>query len=203
MKKRLFLVLTVVVLLIAVICGIVYAQVEHQTVQGSKLVGTGKLGMEEWPGGNTKHWTTFRFTNPDCTENITITQISITRSAHRQAEVVYEGPHRYQRVDEYGNIIESRIVDRQIAPHEVWEIHLSRLIPDGSGWWLPEPEARKTGLYSYSVEISWEAPKETSPLIGWQVSELLIVGPDWHYRTSRESSMVNLEQVIQSSKPKK
>ena len=158
MKKKILLVLLAVGLLVVGLAGGAYAVGSHNPVQGDKLVGYGPLGQKgEAPMPVMKDSCHFTFTNPDCVNDIFIERVSIVDGG---GAVIYEGP--YLRIQPDG----TRVPMSVLKPHRVGKVELWNWMPDGSGGWLPNNEARELPVKTYTVEIEWSARGVTCPLIG-------------------------------------
>ena len=199
MKKRILLVLLAAGLLATGLAGGVYAVSLHQPVKGEKLIGLAPLGTFEIPIGpwtrTTQRSSDFRFTNPDCVGEITITQVSIIR---RDETVIYEGP--FIRVD--GDVRE--VVETPMTPHETRRIMLIAYMWEGEGVdpedltasdnWLSSYDALQQDIAGYTVEIAWEARGPVSPLTGWQQITTRESQDGEKYVMRSESQMVNMKQ---------
>lgn len=180
MKKRIALALSLVALLLVTLGGGVYAAGTHGPAPVNKLVGVGYLGMETFPSGLTENQGGgFTFTNPNCDDEITITQVSIFRE---DGSIVYQGP--YIKVTPPPPVIppppETReVITRPMEPHEVWGVGLGTYMWTGEGDpadltdpdnWLTIPEVNALPLQPYTVEIVWRPTTRATvcPLTGWQ-----------------------------------
>ena len=170
MKKKILLILLVVGLLAIGSASAVYAIGEHNPVKGNKLVGFGPLGQVDPTLKDSSH---FSFINPDCVNDITIESVSITRPAMGGVlEVIYEGP--YLQILPNG----TRVPLTVLMPHRLFKIELWNWIPDGSGGWLTEDEARQLPIANYTVEIKWTAEKEALPPMGYGQRTTITAPPD-------------------------
>lgn len=197
--KKVLLLLLPVILLLGGLAGAVYAVGEHQPAKDQKLVGVGHLGEKTYPWGSIKHQTVFRFTNPDCVEEIAITKVSIISE---NETVIYEGP--YIDVTGPSNNPVRTVIDEPMSPHEVRNLPLFYYMWTGGGLdpndltandnWLSSSDAQDTDMAFYTLEVEWEAKGAVSPLIGWQQFRRQEYRSDGTYRMAAESQMVNLKQ---------
>jgi hypothetical protein len=191
MKKRLLLSLVIASLILGGLSGIVYAVGEHKPMHGEKLLGIGPLGTQ--PSTGVTYNTLFLFTNPDDSEDITIERLSVIRG---DGEPVYEGP----LVRGFG---ENRVIISTMAPHEIMGINLRQLMWTGGGEpdnvvdpdnWMSIDDAMAQRIWTYTVEIAWEAEGSVTPLTGWHRKiRSEPVGEEWE-TTATEIPMVNLKQ---------
>ena len=198
MKKKVFLPLLAVTLLLGGLAGVVYAVGDHQPAKDQKLVGVGPMGTFT-PGPTVTQMTVFRFTNPDCVEEIAITKVSIISA---NETVIYEGP--YISVEGSGADPVRTVIDEPMSPHEVRHIVLFFYMWTGEGLdptdltandnWLSVSDALAKGLAQYTVEIEWEAKGAVNPLTGWQQIQREEHRSDGTYRMLADSQMVNLKQ---------
>ena len=198
MGKKIFLILLGVAILGAGFAGGVYA-VDHQPVQGEKLVGVGNVGTLSLPTQKLIGNSSFTFTNTDCVNEITITKVSIIKQPFGlDPKVIYEGPFIQVGGDPY------RVVITTMKPHAIWEISLASYMYTGANPndltdpenWLPDVAAINGYFERYTVEIEWEAGKGTCPLTGWQHTPLTVTDLCDNVRGTFDSGglMVNLEQ---------
>ena len=168
MKKKILLALLAVGLLVTGFASGVYAIEGHNPVKGNKLVGCGALGKH---GENPilKDSSMFTFTNPDCSNSITIERVSIIRG---DGVLIYEGPYLYIRSDG------TRVPLIELKPHRQGKIELWNWIWDETeGRWLSESEARELPIYGYTTEIEWKATGATCPLMGYGHRTLITIIP--------------------------
>ncbi len=204
MKKKIALVSLVAVLLLAGLAGAVYATVDHQVVQGQKLIGVGQLGKMTRSWGTVQFSQSFRFTNPDGVGEITITQVSVIKG---DETVIYEGP--FIRVRTVDDILVRTVITDPMSPHEIRYIGLRTYMWKGTADITDPSELEKnSNWYSigwahnqtnapYTVEIAWEAEGAVNPLTGWQQTQRWENRPDdpiTFHRMFAESPMVNLKQ---------
>jgi len=182
MKKKILLGLLVAVLLAAGLAGGAYAAI-HEPVKGDKLIGFGSQGAVS----PTLHDSSvFFFTNPDCVNNIVIERVSIVRG---NGTVVYEGPYLQILPD---GTREPRPV---LKPHMQFKIELWNWMPDGSGGWLSEEQAREVPIAGYTVEIEWNAKGETLPPMGYgQRTQITIIPGQPANTTAHYIPMENMRQ---------
>jgi hypothetical protein len=163
MNKRIILILLAVAVVIgAVAGGITYAQMEHQAMKGSKLVGTAWLGTKARDTGNiTFVWTgTFGINNPDCVNDINIERLSIIKD---DGSVVYEGDLLQCGED----VNDPRQPVTILQPHEQLFIPLDWWMPDGAGGWLTADEASSQDMRGYTVEILWSGERKGLEISGY------------------------------------
>ncbi len=199
--KKVLLSLLAVILLLGGLAGAVYAVGDHQPAKDQKLVGVSNLGTKTFPWGSIELKPVFRFTNPDCVEEIAITKVSIIRA---NETVIYEGP--YIGVTGPSNNPVRTVIAEPMSPHEVRIIVLFDYMWTGLGVdytnltandnWLTVGEALAQEAAQYTVEIEWEAEGAVNPLTGWQRTNRKEVRPDGTYRMLAESQMVNLKQRL-------
>jgi hypothetical protein len=199
MKKRIILVSITVALFLAHFAGGVFAVDDHQTVAGQKLVGVEEFGTLVFTETHEMNlFGAFFFTNPDCEEEITITQVSIIRQdTELGPTLVYEGPFIHVSGDE------REVIDRPMEPHETWSIPLFYYMYIGPEYptpedlidpdnWLSDLEATYQPLEVYTVEIAWEG--KGLPLIGWHFAHFRQSEDGEVYVGRQESPMVNMTQ---------
>jgi hypothetical protein len=194
-KKKVAIALLAVVLLLAGLGGVVYAATD-ESVHGDKLVGLAPLGSITQPDGIIRQYGVFYFTNPDCVNKITITQVSIMRM---NGSIVYQGPFINAQPGQ-----PREVITRPMEPHEVWSIFLFNYMYKGTGEltdpnsWLTSEEAQTQTAQSYTVEIFWRPSKKvtTCPLTGWQDSMVTKLDSSGNLIWTRgsESQMVNMTQ---------
>ena len=165
MKKIIVIVLAVMVLT-GGLGGFAYAQVQHEPMTGSKLIGIGRVGT--FQEGATTHIfrSRFAFTNPDCVSEITIDRISIIKA---DGTVIYEGPLLRQVVGG-GEVVNSFPWPNPLGPHQSRFIVLSLYFPDPGDPdhdWMSKQEALSQEHNGYTVEIFWtKSNRRGLPLIG-------------------------------------
>lgn len=159
MKKVILAIGLIVLLTVASLGGLVYANNSHQPMIGDKLVGYADLGS--WDGLKSYSW--FTITNPDCVNDITVERISITRE---DGSLVYEGPlYRVLLYEDW--TVMDRVQVSTLGPHEVVKMLLPYWIPGNEpGEWLSWQEALALPLNCYTVEIQCSGAKKGLPLIG-------------------------------------
>lgn len=197
MKKLIGIVLAVV-LVAGGLGGFAYANNNsHEAATGQKLIGTGVVGKAETAGSIFYNHVTFRITNPDCVEDITITQMSIISG---NGTAIYEGPCVRTVPDGDGEMVPV-VMDRPMEPHEVWTIALVWCMPDGDGGWLDRVTAVTQPAHSYTLELAWEAKGSCCPLTGWQEWSKYQIRPGTtpppeKYRFRSQGPMVNMKQRV-------
>ena len=138
MKKLIYILLAVVLLVSAGIGSFAQAQTNHQPMSGQKLIGYGPYGYA--PEDESEiYYTLFTITNPDCGNDIIIDRISII---HANGTIVYDG---------------QPFSSSAITPHGVRLLRLADYL--GSS-----PD--NTECRFYTVEISWSSRGKCLPLIG-------------------------------------
>ena len=206
MQKKIFIALLTVALFGAGFAGRVYAVDDHQPVAGQKLIGMVEFGTFEFT--ETEHlnvMSSFVFTNPNCTEDITITQVSIIRQdSEVGTTLVYEGPFINVEGIESVEPVVREVVDRPMEPHEMSMIRLYDYMYTGLGdpddltdpanWKTLHQAVFEQPLELYTVEIFWEAKGKACPLIGWQSSVYLHSRDGQEFEWLKESNMVNMTQ---------
>jgi len=139
--------------------GIAYAVGEHEPLNGEKLVGVGYMGTYDARGSapERQYVSTFRFTNPDDSESITIKRVSIIAG---DGTLIYEGPFVQYTPGPSG----SREIITTMSPHQINRISLLSSMWTGDGDdpedvtasdnWLHYRDAREKLPLYYTVEIA-------------------------------------------------
>jgi len=186
MKKKKLLTLLVIGMLVSGFAGAVYAMGEHNPAHGDKLVGFGTLGTVS---PTLKDSSVFFFTNPDCVNDIVIKRVSIISG---NGTAVYEGPYLQILPDD------TREPRRVLKPHMQFKIALWDWMPDESGGWLSEDEARELPIRGYTVEIEWIAEKETLPPMGYGQRTQITVIPNQPSKIA--CHYIPMENMMQKAK---
>ena len=200
--KRLFILLTVLMLLAGLAGGYAYAQTTHQPMLGQKLVGWGPAGVTLGADPSISA-TLIKLTNPDCLGEIKIDRVSVFKD---DGTVIYEGPPIVGAPGE-----ELTELTDPLQPHESANIFLPLYViayemgidpldfnenppPDITEW--------PNSAY-YSVEIFWNGAKGGLPLTGWMWLGTIVQDSEGNYNslsTLAMSQMVNMTQVLAKSK---
>ncbi|MFC1903025.1 hypothetical protein ACFLX4_03055 [Chloroflexota bacterium] len=134
--KKIIILLMAASLIAGGLGGYVYAATNHEPINGNKLVGFAPYGTS---GDELQEFDAiFGWTNPDCSSNITIEQISIIRG---DGTPVYEDNN-----------------PTTLGPHQLNIIQLSSITMD--------PAHSPNTVRFYTLEISWSAKGKCSPLVG-------------------------------------
>ena len=170
MKKTVILVVVVLSLVLGGISGgLAYAQTDHQSPRGQKLIGLGFYGVSAEPISVNEalalsyYWNSgFDITNPNCESSLTIIYLAII---DEDGNVVAEGtPEQWNEP----------YIPEKLGPHQIWYFNLSEF--------LAETEVIGDTPPFYTVEISWTTAKRDAraaagagssssrPLTGWSHS---------------------------------
>ena len=196
--RKTIIVTLIVVILLSVFGGIVYAQSIHEPMEGQKLVSWGNVGIA--PGNkNYIAYTMFSLNNPDCINQITIDKVSVFKY---DATVIYEGPP----------LVGMQAVEltTPLEPHQTIDIQLPYYIlvfecgmdPNPSTW-PADPKDYWPDVSQYTIEVFWSAVKDSLPLTGWAWMPLLGEDEEGNYTIplmSNTSQMINMEQISIKSK---
>jgi hypothetical protein len=203
MKKLLGISLLVLVLILAVLAGGVYANNPGKIESGNKLVGLGILGSNDDPDfGKTRTASWIVFTNPDPVNGIKITKFSVIR---QDGTIMYEGPYLKLSPPPPGEIKIVREIITEIGPHEIWGLGMFNWmykggeITDPDSWYdMWEAYDQAGGIYT--VEIHWQPSTKapTCALIGWEQQTWTCDPPsgalNWSWPTARtESPLINVK----------
>jgi len=138
--KRILLIIAMVCLLSITLAGVAYAITGHAPVVGTKLVGYGPIGTEA--SGDTCYYTIFTVTNPDCSNSISLGQLSVVRA---DGTVLYEGS--------FEDALTSTVIT-SLEPHGVAMVRLVDYVE------VTNP------VRFCTVEVGFAARGKTLPLIG-------------------------------------
>jgi hypothetical protein len=209
MKKITLAIVLVTALMVAGFAGVADGAPPQQAMDRGKLVGVGQNGFVRVYGlgpDPVDHWysTYFIITNPH-PEDIYIDGLVLRRS---NGNVVYEGPllHVILWTDYDNRVIDVGVVTDRYeigglicfpSYHHTVTVILHQYMPDGEGGFLGHMEAANLFLDSYTVEISYRAPRGlqlmgTTTTYDQSVTMLGLPGERWMEGRS-STPMVNIE----------
>lgn len=178
MKKRILLISLVLVLIGSIAGGVAYA-VEHKTMVGDKLVGTGIMLGEGGEGAvGFGMFPVFQITNPDCAYSITIKSVALLDS---DGAVLWEGPPGEWPYGEIPGVL---------GPHEIVTVFPFSF--EG------EPPEFDEDIEGITLEVEWGSNRKGLPLAGvvyeMAISLIGIDGMDLVTFSPASHSMVNYKQ---------
>jgi hypothetical protein len=193
-KKKILLMVLVVCLVLGGISGVIYANSEHEYLQGNKLVGHVWAGALVNESERYSFIPYFHISNLDCSKDITINQLSVIASytdddGELITEKIYEGSlidFHIKSSGERGNAIINTL-----APHQSFVLDLGVYLGEYAEWRENNPR------YYYTVEIFWESEGAAIPLTGWQSTWTFVSDPNTGAAIRecvKESPMVNVKQ---------
>ena len=171
MKKKIFLIILVVCLVLGGIGGAIYANVVHTPMTGNKLVGTffmGTMGNDEL--GSYANRSHFVITNPDCENIITINEMSVLAE---DGTVIYQGPLVSRPIQNPDGSYYREVVT-ELLPHQTELSWVHNLMWRSDAPYPDEPERMENWDWNslsrpgehYSIEISYTT--DGIQLLGWQ-----------------------------------
>jgi hypothetical protein len=177
----------------------------------SKLVGLVFLGRWDEPvTPNIVHQLIvprISITNPNCADQISITQVSLIKQETGGPRVIYEGP--FLRTPQ----MDTRVVVETLAPHATFGSQLRFCIPVSpppatapaygfpdptiAAHWLTGQQAITQDIASFCIEIEWWAGRDVYPPIAMHIEEHLRMNANYTTIISTgqiSAHFVNLKQ---------